>query len=77
MEVVESRRFVTLPEGASVLPDRMSGFEFEELVGDILIRLRYGKVEAILSRQDKDKDILQRDNLLGLFGFRLVSLSGF
>lgn len=55
-----SRRFVTLPEDASVLLDKMSGFEFEELVADILTRLRHGKVEKILYTQDKGRDILVR-----------------
>jgi restriction system protein len=49
-----------LPEEASVLLDKMSGFEFEGLVADILTRLHYGSVEKILYTQDGGRDILVR-----------------
>jgi restriction system protein len=38
----------------------MSGFEFEELVADILTRLQHGNVEKILYTQDGGRDILVR-----------------
>lgn len=60
MEETESKRFVKLPENASVLLDRMSGFEFEELIADILTRLQHGSVERILYTQDGGRDILIR-----------------
>ncbi len=49
-----------VPEEASVPIDSMSGFEFEELVADILARLGYGQVEKILFTQDEGRDILLR-----------------
>lgn len=45
-------------ENAAVLLDKMSGFDFEELVADILNRLGYGHVEKILFTQDGGRDIL-------------------
>ena len=49
-----------MPEEASVILDKMSGFEFEELVADMLARLQLGKVEKILHTQDGGRDILFR-----------------
>ncbi len=49
-----------MPEEASVPIDSMSGFDFEELVADILARLGYGQVERILFTQDEGRDILLR-----------------
>lgn len=49
-----------MPEEASVFLDRMSGFEFEELIADMLTRLQYGSVEKILYTQDGGRDILVR-----------------
>lgn len=51
-----------MPEDASVLLDRMSGFEFEELIADMLTRLQYGSVEKILYTQDGGRDILIRSS---------------
>ncbi len=45
-------------ENAAVLLDKLSGFDFEELVADILSRLGYGHVEKILFTQDGGRDIL-------------------
>ncbi|MCW4004850.1 MAG: restriction endonuclease [Candidatus Bathyarchaeota archaeon] len=45
-------------EGTTVLLDKMSGFDFEELVADILSKLGYGHVEKILYTQDGGRDIL-------------------
>jgi restriction endonuclease Mrr len=45
-------------ENAAVFLDKMSGFDFEELVADILSRLGYGHVEKILFTQDGGRDIL-------------------
>jgi len=45
-------------ENAAVFLDQMSGFDFEELVADILSRLGYGHVEKILFTQDGGRDIL-------------------
>ena len=45
-------------ENAAVLLDKMSGFDFEELVADILKRLGYGHIEKILFTQDGGRDIL-------------------
>jgi len=49
-----------LPEDASVLLDKISGFEFEELIADILARLQHGTVEKVLYTQDGGRDILVR-----------------
>ena len=45
-------------ENTAVLLDKMSGFDFEELVADILSKLGYGYVEKIFSTQDGGRDIL-------------------
>ena len=45
-------------ESTAVSLDEMSGFDFEELVADILKRLGYGHVEKILFTQDGGRDIL-------------------
>lgn len=45
---------------ASVFLDKMSGFEFEDLIADILTRLELGKVEKVLYTQDGGRDILVR-----------------
>lgn len=47
-----------MQEELSVLLDKMSGFEFEELVAEILSRLNQGHVEKILYTQDEGRDIL-------------------
>lgn len=49
-----------MSEDASVLLDNLSGFEFEELVADILARLQHGVVEKVLYTQDGGRDILVR-----------------
>jgi restriction system protein len=48
------------PVNASVFLDKMSGFDFEELVADILSRLGYGSIEKVLFTQDEGRDILVR-----------------
>ena len=45
-------------EDEAVFLDKMSGFDFEELVADILNRLGYGHIEKILFTQDGGRDIL-------------------
>lgn len=47
-----------LIENAAVFLDKMSGFDFEELVTDILKRLGYGHIEKILFTKDGGRDIL-------------------
>jgi restriction system protein len=47
-----------MQEEASVLLDKMSGFDFEELVADILSRLNAGHIEKILYTQDEGRDII-------------------
>jgi restriction system protein len=47
-----------LIESTAVLLDKMSGFDFEELVADILYKLGYGYIKEIRTTQDGGKDIL-------------------